>query len=64
VLKALQTHTAYFQKEVAARLKLKYAAKIKFTADESFDVASKIDRLLNDPRVSRDLGAGTDETGD
>ncbi|WP_353227180.1 30S ribosome-binding factor RbfA [Novosphingobium sp.] len=63
VLKALQTHTAYFQKEVAARLKLKYAAKIKFTADESFDVASKIDRLLNDPRVSRDLGAATDETG-
>lgn len=57
VLKALQTNTAYFQKEVAGRLKLKYAAKIRFTADESFDVASHIDQLLNDPRVARDLGA-------
>jgi ribosome-binding factor A len=57
VLQALRTNTAFFQKEVAGRLKLKYAAKIRFTADESFDVASHIDRLLGDPRVSRDLGA-------
>ncbi len=56
VLKALRTNTAYFQKEVAARLKLKYAAKIRFQADESFDVAGAIDRLLSDPRVARDLG--------
>lgn len=55
VLKALRTHTAYFQKEVAGRLKLKYAAKIKFLADESFDEASRIDMLLNDPRVKRDI---------
>lgn len=55
VLKALRTHTAFFQKEVAGKLKLKYAAKIKFLADESFDEASRIDMLLNDPRVQRDL---------
>jgi ribosome-binding factor A len=57
VLKALRTHTAYFQKEVAGRLKLKYAAKIKFLPDESFDEASRIDALLNDPRVRRDIGS-------
>lgn len=57
VLKALRTHTAYFQKEVAGRLKLKYAAKIRFQADESFDEASRIDALLNDPKVRRDLDA-------
>jgi ribosome-binding factor A len=56
VIKALRTHTAFFQKEVAQRLKLKYAAKIRFMADESFDVAGKIDQLLADPRVARDLG--------
>ena len=55
VLKALRTHTAFFQKEVAGKLKLKYAAKIKFLADESFDEASRIDMLLSDPRVRRDL---------
>jgi len=56
VLKALRTHTAYFQKEVAQRLRLKYAAKIKFLADESFDVAGHIDKLLAHPKVQRDLG--------
>ncbi|MDE2562596.1 MAG: 30S ribosome-binding factor RbfA [Sphingomonadales bacterium] len=55
VLKALRTHTAYFQREVAGRLKLKYAAKIRFLADESFDEASRIDALLSDPRVRRDI---------
>jgi ribosome-binding factor A len=57
VLKALRTHTAYFQREVASRLKLKYAAKIRFQPDESFDAASRIDALLADPRVRRDIGA-------
>ena len=55
VLKALRTNTAYFQREVAGRLKLKYAPKLKFTGDESFDVAQKIETLLADPKVARDL---------
>lgn len=61
VLKALRTHTAYFQREVAQRLKLRFAAKIRFTGDESFDEATRIDRLLADPRVARDLGEHDDE---
>ena len=61
VLKALRTHTAYFQKEVAGKLKLKFAAKVNFLPDESFDVASRIDTLLSDPRVARDLGGNSDE---
>ncbi|MBW8754845.1 MAG: 30S ribosome-binding factor RbfA [Sphingomonadales bacterium] len=56
VLKALRTNTAFFQREVAQRLKLRFAAKLKFLADESFDVAGQIDKLLSDPRVARDLG--------
>lgn len=55
VMKALRTNTAFFQKMVAGKLKLKYAAKIKFMADETFDEASRIDALLNDPKVLRDL---------
>ncbi len=64
VLKALRTHTAYFQKEVAGRLKLKYAAKIRFEADDSFDEAGRIDALLNDPRVRRDLGGASSDATD
>jgi ribosome-binding factor A len=60
VIKALRTNTAFFQREVAQRLKLKFAAKIRFMPDESFDEASRIDRLLSDPRVTRDLGRDED----
>jgi ribosome-binding factor A len=56
VLKALRTNTAFFQREVAQRLKLRFAAKLKFLGDESFDEATRIDALLSDPRVKRDLG--------
>ena len=55
VLKALRTNTAYFQREVASRTRLKYAAKIKFLADDSFDEGSHIDKLLRDPKVAQDL---------
>jgi ribosome-binding factor A len=55
VLKALRTNTAYFQREVAGKLKLRFAAKLKFLGDESFDEASRIEALLADPKVQRDL---------
>lgn len=55
VVKALQVHTAFFQREVAQRLGLKFAPKLQFRADESFDEAMRIDQLLHDPRVLRDI---------
>jgi len=58
VLKALRTNTAYLQREVAHRVQNKYAAKLKFLADESFDEGTHIDTLLRKPEVARDL---TDE---
>ena len=57
VLKALQVNTAFFQREVAKRLGLKFAPKLRFLADESFDEAGRIERLLADRRVARDLNA-------
>ena len=56
VLKALRTNTAYLQGEVARRVNLKYAARLKFMADESFDEGGRIDALLRRPDVARDLG--------
>jgi len=61
VLKALRTNTAYLQREVASRVRMKYAAKLKFLSDESFDEASHIDKLLRDPKVARDLESGGGE---
>jgi ribosome-binding factor A len=60
VLKALRTNTAYLQREVASRVQTKYAAKLKFLADESFDEGSHIDSLLRAPKVAQDL----DQNGD
>ena len=57
VLKALRTNTAFFQREVANRVRVRYAAKIKFRADESFDEGGKIDTLLRGAHVAQDLGA-------
>ena len=56
VLKALRTNTAYLQREVAHRIQNKYAAKLKFLPDQSFDEGSHIDALLRKPEVARDLG--------
>jgi ribosome-binding factor A len=60
VLKALRTNTAFFQKEVAARVSMKYAAKLKFLADDSFDQATHIDGLLAQPKVQQDLTDSAD----
>ncbi len=56
VLKALRTNTAYLQREVAKRVKMKFAARLKFLGDESFEEGSHIDAILRSPAVARDLG--------
>ena len=56
VLKALRQNTAFLQREVARRVQTKYAAKLKFLADESFDEGSHIDKLLRSPKVAQDIG--------
>ena len=60
VLKALRTNTAYLQRECANRISMKYAAKLKFLIDESFDEGSHIEKLLKDPKVARDLNPAGD----
>ncbi|QNN65425.1 30S ribosome-binding factor RbfA [Sphingomonas rhizophila] len=55
VLKALRTNTAYLQREVAQRVSMKYAARLKFLVDESFDEGGKIDQILRSEHVAQDL---------
>ncbi|HEY0027299.1 MAG TPA: 30S ribosome-binding factor RbfA [Allosphingosinicella sp.] len=63
VLKALRTNTAYLQRSVAMRVNLKFAAKLKFLPDQSFDQGSYIDALLRSPKVAPDLAADGDNEG-
>ncbi len=62
VLKALRQNTKPLRAAVAKRVRTKFAAQLKFVADESFDEGSRIDALLREPKVARDLeGAAGDE---
>lgn len=61
VINALRQNTAFLQREVAKRLGLKFAPKLRFRKDESFAEAERIETLLRDPKVARDLG---DDLGD
>lgn len=56
VLAALSRHTKFIRGEIAHRVNLKSAPKLRFLADESFDKGAYIDRLLGSPVVTRDTG--------
>jgi ribosome-binding factor A len=56
IVHALRQNTAFLQREVAQRLGLKFAPRLKFRKDESFAEADRIEALLRDPKVLRDLG--------
>ncbi len=55
VVNALRQNTAFLQREVAQRLGLKFAPRLRFRKDESFAEADRIEALLRDPKVARDL---------
>jgi ribosome-binding factor A len=61
VLQALKKNVRYLKGEVARRVNTKYAADLKFRADESFDQGSHIDTILRSPVVARDLDVGEEE---
>jgi ribosome-binding factor A len=61
VVHALRQNTAFLQREVAQRLGLKFAPKLRFRKDESFAEADRIESLLRDPKVARDLDDGEEE---
>ncbi len=56
VLGALKRNVRYLKGEVARRVNTKYAADLKFLADESFEEGGRIDTLLRSPSIARDLG--------
>lgn len=62
VLKALRQNTKPLRAAVARKVKTKFAAQLKFLADESFEEGDRIDALLREPKVARDLEG--EATGD
>jgi ribosome-binding factor A len=61
VLEALDRHKRFLRGEVARRVNLKFAPEIRFRADDRFDEAERIEKLLRTPEVQRDLNRENDE---
>ena len=55
VQEALQLAANHFRKVVAKKTSLRYVPEIRFSTDPSMSEADKIERLLNDPKVKKDL---------
>lgn len=53
--KALARHQGELRHQLGKRVRIKYLPALKFKLDESFDEASRIEALLHDPKVRRDL---------
>ena len=55
VLDALNRCAGFVRGRVARDVNLKFSPKIEFLIDDRFEYADRIDTLLHDPRVARDL---------
>jgi ribosome-binding factor A len=58
LVKALNRAQGYFRGELARAVKLRLVPNLSFELDGSFDEASRIEKLLHDPAVRRDLEKG------
>jgi ribosome-binding factor A len=56
LVKALNRAGGYFRGQIARDIALRHAPTVRFAADRSFDQAFRVDELLHDPVVARDLG--------
>jgi len=55
VLEALTRNKKYIRAQVAHALNLRYAPDLRFREDETFEDATRIDRLLDSPKVRQDV---------
>ncbi len=56
VLAALKANARFLRGEVAKKLATKYTPDLTFRLDESVAASAKIDAILRQPRIARDLG--------
>ena len=63
VVAALNRAAPFVRRQMGKAVKLKYLPGINFIADQSFDEAGRINDLLKEPSVARDL-ASENKTGD
>ena len=55
VVEALTRKKKYLRAAVAGTLNLRYAPDLRFKEDKTFEEATRIDRLLDSPKVRQDI---------
>jgi len=60
VVAALNKHSKFYRGRLGHAITMRFTPDLKFVHDESFDVASRINQLFDDPRVRADLERGAD----
>jgi ribosome-binding factor A len=64
VLGALGRAAPFIRGRIAREVDLRFAPELRFALDETFDEATRIEKLLRSPRVARDLDrTGEDDDG-
>jgi ribosome-binding factor A len=63
IVKALNRHAKFLRGQLGRHIEMKFTPDLRFIHDESFDTASHMERLFDDPKVRQDLDAddGDDE---
>jgi ribosome-binding factor A len=61
MIAALNRAAGFFRGQLAREVNLRVSPHIRFRLDESFQQANRIEALLNDPAVARDLGNAAEE---
>jgi ribosome-binding factor A len=60
-LEALNRAAGFFRNELGTKMDLRYIPKVSFKLDHSFDEAERIEKLLRQEKVQRDLLKRDDE---
>lgn len=54
-IKELNNIVGFFRHEIAQSVDLRFVPKLRFATDTSFDYAERIEKILQDPAVEKDL---------
>ena len=60
VVGALNRSARFLRGRLGHAIDIRFTPSLKFVHDESFDVATRMDRLFDDPKVRADLERGED----
>ncbi len=61
VVKALNAHAKFLRGQLGRSIEMKFTPALKFVHDETFDDASRMNALFNNPKVAQDLRTDEDQ---